>query len=223
MNASLHIGIIPDGNRRWAKKQGLFVWKGHEKATENLRSIIDWCHANPDVGVLTLWIFSTENWKRDNKEVEQLMKMFEKYLIQERQSFQDRKIRFTHSGRKDRLPDSLGKLVMDIEEETKHFTDFILQIALDYGGKDELLRAINKLKSAEATDESVRANLDQPSVPDLDLIIRTSGEQRTSNFFLWQSSYAEWIFSDKLFPDFGTEDLEKALSEYQNRQRRFGK
>jgi len=218
----IHLAIIPDGNRRWAKSHNLSLWKGHEKAAENLREIKDWCRNNPRVSVLTVWGFSTENWKRDPAFVEKLMTMLEKYLSDERDWFKENNTRLLHSGRTDRLSPSLKKLIEEITEETKDFDAFTLHMALDYGGKDEIVRAVNRLGNKNTTEDSIRSYLDHPELPDIDCIIRTSGERRTSNFFLWQSTYAEWIFVDKHFPDFNTKDLETALKEYEMRTKRFG-
>ena len=219
----IHLAIIPDGNRRWAKKRLLQPWKGHETAIENFRSITDWCRNDPRVGILTVWCFSTENWKRDKKEIDMLMKIYEDYLRKERTGFADKKTRFIHSGRFDRIPASLAALIKDVEEETKDQTEFTLNLAVDYGGKDEILRAMKKMKNTEnVTEESFRQFLDHPELQDIDLILRTSGEQRTSNFFLWESAYAEWVFLDKLFPDLTAGDVENAVSDFASRTRRFG-
>lgn len=222
-NKGLHIAIIPDGNRRWAKKKGLLAWNGHEKAIENFRTLSDWCRTDPRVSTLTVWCFSTENWKRDSGEIAKLMKMLEDYLQNEREDFPKKKTRLLHSGRIDRIPQSLASLIAEISEETKEEKDFTLHLAVDYGGRDEVVRAIQKMKnSSSATEETVRSHLDHPKLPDIDLIIRTSGELRTSNFFLWQSTYAEWVFTEKFFPDFTTDDLVAAVSEYEGRTQRRG-
>lgn len=221
-SSKIHVAIIPDGNRRWAKRRLLQPWKGHEEAVDNFRTLTDWCRQDGRVGTLTVWCFSTENWKRDPEEIQRLMDMLERYLKNERKSLVEKKTRFLHSGRKDRLPPSLVRLMDEVAEETKDQTGFTLHLAVDYGGKDELLRAMRKLDKTEATEESIRAALDQPSVPDIDLIVRTSGEQRTSNFFLWQSTYAEWLFVDKFFPDFSDLDLQDAVDNFAKRTRRFG-
>ncbi|OGJ78355.1 di-trans,poly-cis-decaprenylcistransferase [Candidatus Peribacteria bacterium RIFOXYC1_FULL_58_8] len=218
----MHVAIIPDGNRRWARARAWHPWQGHEKAVENFRTITDWCEADPRIGVLTVWCFSTENWKRDPKEVAKLMTIFEDYLQKERPTFQQKRTRLLHSGRKDRIPASLAALIADVEAETAHFSEFTLHLGIDYGGKDEVLRAISKAASPVQSEEKFRALLDHPELPDIDLVIRTSGEQRTSNFFLWQSAYAEWIFLDKLFPDFTTDDLKEAVDGFAKRSRRFG-
>lgn len=220
---SLHIAIIPDGNRRWARRATLHPWKGHEKAIENFQNITQWCRDDPRIGILTVWCFSTENWKRDPEEIAKLMDLLEKYLQRERQGFLEKGTRFLHSGRKDRIPSSLAKLIKDIEKETADQTEFTLHLAVDYGGKDEILRACEKVKERDhITEEQFRQHLDHPQLPDIDLIIRTSNEKRTSNFFLWQSTYAEWIFSPKLFPDFTIKDLKEAVEEFEKRKRRFG-
>lgn len=219
----LHLAIIPDGNRRWAREHKLAsVWKGHEKAVENFVTLSDWCRADPRVSILTVWCFSTENWKRDPKEVKELMKMLEDYLRREQKNFEKKQTRFLHSGRRDRIPPSLKKLIEESEEQTKNYEGFTLHLAVDYGGKDEVVRATNKMKGEAVTEASIRAHSDHPELPDIDVILRSSGEQRTSNFFLWQSAYSEWIFSPKYFPDIGTDDLEATLKEYEKRKRRFG-
>jgi len=237
---ALHIAIIPDGNRRWAKAHAWHPWQGHEKAIENFRSITDWCHADPRIAVLTVWCFSTENWKRDPQEVTKLMTLLENYIQKERPTLQKKGIRLVHSGRKDRIPPSLAALIKTVEDETAHFTElapnpsaasgagFTLHLAVDYGGKDEILRALQKSLSSKLTAPSsldsdpIHEHLDHPELPEIDLIIRTSGEMRTSNFFLWQSTYAEWVFLEKHFPDFSTEDLKTAVDGFTKRSRRFG-
>jgi len=227
-SSGLHIAIIPDGNRRWAKARAWYPWQGHEKAIKNFRTITDWCQADPRIAVVTVWCFSTENWKRDPQEITKLMKLLENYLEKERPTFQKKEIRLLHSGRKDRIPASLSTLIRTIEAETKHFSDFTLHIALDYGGKDEITRAWEQAHNSRLTtqdsqlDDPIREHLDHPELQDIDLIIRTSGEQRTSNFFLWQSTYAEWVFLDTFFPDFTTDDLKNAVDGFAKRSRRFG-
>ena len=220
----LHLAVIPDGNRRWAREKGFMnVWKGHEVAVENFRTLTDWCRSDPRVSALTVWCFSTENWKREKKEVDALMRMLEDYLTKEAKDLKEKKTRFVHSGRRDRIPASLKAIIEKTEEDTKNETGFTLHLAVDYGGKDEVTRAIGKMeKTTNLTEDDVRAHLDHPEVPDIDIILRSSGEQRTSNFFLWQAAYAEWVFSPKYFPDIGTTDLDEALKEHDRRKRRFG-
>jgi len=232
----LHIAIIPDGNRRWAKKRLLKPWEGHKVAVENFRTLTDWCRQDPRVQTLTVWCFSTENWKRDSKEIDMLMGLLEEYLAKERSTFLENKTRFVHSGRKDRIPASLATLIADVEEETLNQSlrsgtgqapdpDWLtLNLAIDYGGMDEIVRATQSLiTNHESPDEdSIQQHLDHPELPDIDLIIRTSGEHRTSNFFLWQATYAEWDFIDKFFPDFTVDDLQESVDAFSNRTRRFG-
>jgi undecaprenyl diphosphate synthase len=225
-SSGLHLALIPDGNRRWAREHKFAnVWKGHERAVENFETLTEWCRQDPRVSVLTVWCFSTENWKRDPKEVSELMKLLEAYIRNERKNFEKRKTRLVHSGRRDRIPSSLKEQIELAEQETKHHVDFTLHIAVDYGGKDEILRAVQKLKTSNEkriNEQTIREALDHPELPDIDVVLRSSGEQRTSNFFLWQSAYAEWVFSPKYFPDIGTADLDGALREYEQRKRRFG-
>jgi undecaprenyl diphosphate synthase len=219
----LHLAIIPDGNRRWAKKHLLKPWQGHEQAMENARALVEWCRNDPRIAVLTLWGFSTENWNRSPEEVQKLMEIYEEYLKNERTNFVNNKTRLLHSGRTDRIPASLAKLIVEVATETADNYEFTMNFAVDYGGKDELLRAIKKLDDTKnVTEESLRTKFDQPGLSDIDLVIRTSGEQRTSGFAIWEAAYAEWIFEPKLFPDLVPDDLERALNYYEARQRRFG-
>ncbi|MBM3227910.1 di-trans,poly-cis-decaprenylcistransferase [Candidatus Peribacteria bacterium] len=229
---ALHLAIIPDGNRRWARAQALHPWKGHERAIDNFRGITEWCRNDPRVSVLTVWCFSTENWKRAPEEIAKLMTMLEEYLRKERKGFLEKKTHFVHSGRRDRIPPSLAKLIAEVEEETKDQREFTLHLAVDYGGKDEILRAVSRYEEAKKRrngdapdlpeEDALRMYLDHPELPDIDLILRSSGEQRTSNFFLWQTTYAEWVFSEKLFPDITEKDLAEAVAELERRKRRFG-
>ncbi|MEX1997606.1 MAG: polyprenyl diphosphate synthase [Candidatus Andersenbacteria bacterium] len=219
----LHLAIIPDGNRRWARQRALAPWLGHQQAIENSRSLIDWCYQHPRIATVTFWGFSTENWQRRDEEIKHLMRLYEQFLRQEREKFNRNKTRLAHSGRLDRIPPSLARLITDLSAETADYTTFTLNFALDYSGKDEIIRAVHRLSDLQAvTEENFRQYLDQPALPDIDLVIRTSGEQRTSGFALWQSAYAEWIFVPKFYPDFSVADLEQALTQYGQRARRFG-
>lgn len=218
----LHLAIIPDGNRRWAKALSLLPFQGHERGMENVRSITEWCRKDPRIGTLTIWGFSTENWKRADEEVMKLMGLFESYLTRERASFMEHGIRFVHSGRRDRIPASLRAVIEDVERETDANAEFTVHLALDYGGRDEIVRAVKKMEAGEITEEGIRAHTDHPEVPDIDIIVRTSGEQRTSNFFLWQGSYAEWFFLPKHFPSLEPADLDTVVSDFAKRSRRFG-
>jgi len=219
----LHLAIIPDGNRRWARNKALQPWKGHESAIEVIRRIIEWCRENPQIGILTLWLFSTENWKRNPEEIGKLMEMLRTYLIEERPNFHRNETRFVHSGKKERIPEDLATLIRDMEEETAAYGTHTLHLALDYGGRDEIVRAVQRLGAGEeVSEEKIRAHLDHPELPDIDIIVRTSGEQRVSNFFLWQGAYAEWFFVDKLFPDLTTQDIGAIIEQFTKRSRRFG-
>lgn len=223
-SSQIHLALIPDGNRRWAKERGLMPWKGHEQSAKNFRSIVEWCAKSDRVSVLTFWAFSTENWKRDPDEVKKLMDIFEQGIRRERASLKERKIHVAHSGRTDRLSPSL-KLLMEeaLLDTPREESSFTLHVALDYGGKDEVVRAVRRMgDGTDITEESVRAHLDHPELPDIDLVIRTSGEHRTSNFFLWQAAYAEWIFLEKHFPDLTEKDIAAAIEDFDQRQRRIG-
>ena len=219
----LHLAIIADGNRRWAKTQGWLPWKGHEYAMDTFRTILEWCKEDGRIGTLTIWAFSTENWKRDPEEVAKLMSLFEKFMMEERENLVKKEIRFTHTGRRDRIPASLATLFEESEKQTSAFTGFGLNLAIDYGGRDEVVRAVRTLEdSKNATEDTIRSHLDHPEIPDIDLIIRTSGEQRTSNFFLWQSTYAEWFFLPTHFPELSGEHIHECLVAFEKRSRRFG-
>lgn len=236
----LHLAIIPDGNRRWAKRQLLKPWDGHRRGMDNGRDLVRWCRENPRIHTLTLWGFSTENWNRPTEEIRVLMNIYETYLLQERETFIANKTRLIHSGRKDRLPQTLVQLLNDVSEETAEDYEFTLNFALDYGGRDEIVRAVQRLAVRQPamagsvngsfgeplpniSDEHLRQCFDHPELPDMDLVIRTSGEMRTSGFFIWQTAYAEWHFNNKYFPDLKPEDVDQAIKDYDNRERRFGK
>lgn len=224
-----HIAIIPDGNRRWAKEHGLPSLEGHRRGFDvaikigrKIRSM--------GVHTMTMWAFSTENWNRSKEEVSYLMKMYETFIEKNLKEALKEKIRIIHLGRKDRISKKLLEKIQNSEEKTKNFKNYILNIALDYGGRDEVIRTIKKISNDEflitnLSEENFNGYLDtkdQP-YPNPDLIIRTSGEQRTSGFMIWQAAYAEYIFLNKHFPDIKDEDIENAVSEYSARQRRFGK
>lgn len=222
-SAQLHLGIIPDGNRRWARRYALKPWQGHAAGVDAFKKIIDWAHNNPRLAVLTIWGFSTENWNRSVEEITQLMGIYAKFLRQEQATFHEKQTRLVHSGRGDRIPPSLHHLIGRLAAETAQYRNFTLNFALDYGGRDEIVRAARKITNAATlTEETFRTMLDHPELPDVDLVIRTSGERRTSGFFVWQAAYAEWVFNDKYFPDLTPADLESAVKEYDSRQRRFG-
>jgi len=219
-----HVGIIPDGNRRWAKMQSKTTAEGHQAGAENMQRMLE---ALCDAGVkyTTIWGFSTENWKRTEVEVAALMKIFERYLYELRETAHKKQVRIVHFGRKDRIPGAVLAAIQQIESETAHYDEHYLGLALDYGGRDELLRAITKAQQtgSDITETAIDAALDTGDFPDLDLVIRTSGEQRLSGFMPWQSVYAEIYFAAEMFPDFDAAALQRALADYALRKRRFGK
>ncbi len=222
----VHISIIPDGNRRWAKSKGLIASAGHKKAGsyEHIKDLFDTARGE-GVKYLSFWGFSTENWKRDTREIDSIFELVSKAVKEWRKEAIENKIRFRHIGRKDRMPKYLIEEINKLEEETKDNSDFHVQICLDYGGRDEIVRAINKiLKSGkrEINENDFAGYLDSAGIPEPDLIIRTSGEKRTSGFMPFQSAYSELYFSDVHFPDFDACELKEAISEFGKRKRTFG-
>jgi undecaprenyl diphosphate synthase len=217
------VAIIMDGNGRWAERRGLPVAEGHRAGTKALRRTVE---AAIDLGVETLivYAFSTENWSRPEGEVEDLMEIFGETIERELPDLARQGVRARFLGRRDRAPDELRSQMEGLEDETAHNERLNLWIAFDYGGRAELLEAARRLVEAgeEPTEESLRAHLYAPELPDPDLLIRTSGELRISNFLLWQLAYSELVFLDVLWPDFGSRELEDALAAYAQRRRRFG-
>ena len=217
------VAIIMDGNGRWADRRGLPVAEGHRAGTKALRRTVE---AAIDLGVETLivYAFSTENWSRPEAEVEDLMEIFGETIERELPDLARQGVRARFLGRRDRAPDELRAQMEGLEDETAHNERLNLWIAFDYGGRAELVEAARRLVEAgvEPDEESLRANLYEPDLPDPDLLIRTSGELRISNFLLWQLAYSELVFLDVLWPDFGSRELEDALAAYAQRRRRFG-
>jgi undecaprenyl diphosphate synthase len=217
------VAIIMDGNGRWAERRGLPVAEGHRAGTKALRRTVE---AAIDLGVETLivYAFSTENWSRPEGEVEDLMEIFGETIERELPDLARQGVRARFLGRRDRAPQELRAQMEGLEEETAHNERLNLWIAFDYGGRAELVEAARRLVEAgvEPDEESLRANLYAPELPDPDLLIRTSGELRISNFLLWQLAYSELVFLDVLWPDFGSRELEDALAAYAQRRRRFG-
>jgi len=227
-NLPKHIAIIPDGNRRWAKKNGLPTFLGHQQGYNRSIELAKKAR-NLGIKVLTFWAFSTENWKRKKDEVSYLMSLYYQMIEKNIKEALKEKIRIVHLGRKDRISSKLRLKIIEAEEKTKKFEKYYLAIALDYGGQDEILRAVEKLKLSkidlkDLSEKEFSRFLDTKDIPHPypDLVIRTSGEVRTSGFMTWQTTYSEWIFYPKYFPDFGSADLEKCIEEYKKRQRRFG-
>ena len=222
-----HIGIIMDGNGRWASERGLPRSMGHQKGAEVVRDTVK---ASADLGikVLTLFGFSEENWSRPTDEVSLLLKLAEQYLKKELNELHKENVCFRVIGNKEKLPKSLQAIVADAEQKTIGNDRFFLNLALSYSGKWDIVQSIKKIVAAETdpedvTDELIAQHLSLSSIPDPDLIIRTSGEQRISNFFLWQAAYSELYFCNAMWPDFNKEELTAAVDNYQQRQRRFGK
>lgn len=221
-----HVALILDGNRRWARARGLKPWEGHKAG---LDAVVKVAKASRDFGVhtFTIWGFSTENWDRSAQEVEKIMDLFGRALDEFRKDLVNNKVRFVHLGRKDRLPSNLiGKMTL-IENETRSFDKYTLNLALDYGGNNEIVRAVNKILDAklkavdEKSFEKYLDTADQP-YPYVDLFIRTSGEQRTSGLLPWQMAYAEYYWEPDHLPDFSPEKLREAILDFSRRRRRFG-
>ena len=222
-----HVAIIMDGNGRWAKKRGLPRLIGHNAGGDNIRPVVK-IFANYGVKYLTLYMFSTENWNRPKIEVSGLLSLLARKIDQETRVFHQDNIRLVHLGRLDRLSRKLREKVNAAVELTKNNTGLTLCLAFDYGGRDEIVQASSRIADAgipgNNIDESVFAQyLYNPNIPDPDLVIRTAGESRLSNFLIWQTAYSEFYFTPVLWPDFGLKDIEEALSEYKSRQRRFGR
>lgn len=223
-----HLAIIMDGNRRWAKERGLPGFEGHRKGAEKIRQLVKWCKAR-GIKTVTLYAFSTENWNRSPEEVNFLMKLFGIFLAKESKELQRNKVRLRVIGQRERLSVSLQEKIKKAEDLTKDCEEGTLVLAVSYGGRDEIVRAVKKafllngVVLDRLTEEKLEDCLDTAGLPDPDLIIRTSGEQRTSGFLLWQSVYSELYFTGKYWPDFSEKDLDEALAEYAKRQRRFGK
>ncbi len=230
-NLPNHIAIIMDGNGRWAKKRGFLRTIGHENGVKSLRTTIIKC-AELGIKNLTLYAFSTENWNRPEYEVNKLMDLLVKALVKEKPLFLENSIALNAIGDLELLPTKVKERLTDTIEETKQNNRMTVTLALSYGSRAEIIQAIkrisNKVKnniiSEDNIDESIiNEHLYTYNMPDVDLLIRTSGEQRISNFLLWQIAYAELYFTDVLWPDFSEEELYKAILSYQNRERRFGK
>lgn len=225
-----HIAIIMDGNGRWAKKRGLPRTAGHAAGAEAFRRTANYCRS---IGVkyLTVYAFSTENWKRSEEEVSGIMNLMGRYLKEALRDMEKNRVRFKVFGDISRLSPKLQKLCIEAQENSTQFDDVQVNFCLNYGGRDELVRAAQsfakdvsdgKINVADLTEEIFSQYLYSINVPDPELIIRPSGEMRTSNFLLWQSAYSEYVFLDVLWPDFQPEDLDKAIEIYNSRNRRFG-
>jgi undecaprenyl diphosphate synthase len=220
------VAIIMDGNGRWAAARGLSVAEGHREGARALRRTVE---AAIDLGVesLAVYAFSTENWARPPDEVESIMELLDETIDRELPDLAKQGVRTRFIGRRDRIPPALGRKMDELERETAANRRLQLWIAFDYGSRAEIVEAVRNLVAEgvgpeDVSEESVSERLYAPELPDPDLVIRTSGEQRISNFLLWQSAYSELVFTETLWPDFGHEPLRDALDEYARRQRRFG-
>jgi undecaprenyl diphosphate synthase len=225
-----HIAIIMDGNGRWAKMRGKPRLQGHREGAESVRAILDTC-ARLQIKALTLYAFSTENWKRPKEEVSGLMEMLRYYLKKELETLHKNNIRFQAIGRLNELPQDIQALIKQAEEKTRSNTGTVLSVALNYGGRTEIVEAARKAAKKllqegrsldELNEEQIEKNLYTYGLPEVDLLIRTSGEYRVSNFLLWQIAYSEIYITPVLFPDFRRADVFKAIIDFQRRERRFG-
>jgi len=221
-----HVAIIMDGNGRWAKARGLPRLAGHRAGTENIRPVLRAC-AELGIEILTVWAFSTENWRRPETEVKGLLRILQQMIRREVKALHKEGVRVCHLGHLDRLPERLQKQVREAVELTKNNTRIVFNVAFDYGGRDEIVRAVQQIVRdgipADQVDEALLSRyMYTAGQPDPDLIIRTSGEMRTSGFMLWQSAYAEYYVTPTFWPDFGRDELCQALVAYARRDRRFG-
>jgi len=219
-----HIGIIMDGNGRWAKKRGLPRSVGHRAGAETLRKIVTYCD---EIGIktVTAYAFSTENWKRPKEEVDSLMSLLSEYLSNAERDLGGKNAVIRVLGDRTPLSDKIKEEIINTEKFTENNTGVVLNLALNYGGRDEILNAVNRAVADGCTDitkDVLESYLYDPALTDVDLIIRPSGEYRLSNFLMWQSAYAELWFDNVLWPDFTTKHLDRAILDFQNRNRRFG-
>ena len=218
-----HIAMIMDGNGRWAKERGLNRTSGHEEGAKTVRRMTQYCS---DIGIkyLTLYAFSTENWERPKLEVEFLMKLLERYLKKELEVYLKNNIKFKAIGDLNRFSKSLQKTISDTEIKTSNCTGLTQALALNYGSKNEIIRAIKKLneQNLEVNESNLESCLDTAGMGDVDILIRTSGEIRLSNYLLWQNAYAEMFFTQTYWPDFSESELDDIISDFIKRERRFG-
>jgi undecaprenyl diphosphate synthase len=226
-NIPNHVAIIMDGNGRWAKKRGLPRFFGHKKGVDSVRNIV---RASAEFGIkyLTLYVFSSENWERPPKEVNQLMRLLEELLIKEEPELNKNNVRVKAIGQIERLPTKVRENLNYMMTKTQNNTGLVLVLALSYGGRNEIIDAIKKIGKerkdlTNLTSKDFKEYLYDPEIPDPDLLIRTAGEKRISNYLLWQSAYTEFYFTDVLWPDFNKKELFAAIEDYSSRKRRFGR
>ncbi len=229
-NFPRHVAIVMDGNGRWAKRRLLPRLEGHRQGAKSVRRAVEFCRRN-GIEYLTLYAFSTENWKRPQGEVSGLMKLLMQFIDSELEEIHANDIRLMTIGELKRLPLHVVEKIQDAIEKTSNNKSMVLNIALSYGGRQDIVNAVlqvheaiqaGKIQRSEVTEKTFERYLDTAGIPDPDLLIRTGGEQRLSNFLLWQSAYAELYFSSVLWPDFDDAEFMKAIEEYRSRQRRFG-
>lgn len=221
-----HVGFIMDGNGRWAQKRGLARTAGHKEGLEVAKRIVKAC-ADMGIKYVTLYTFSTENWKRAQEEVGYLMGLIKSHLRAEFQFYKDNGIKIEHIGDLSGLPKDVQNEIIKAKEDTAAFTGLTVVLAINYGGRDEIIRSVKKIidsgiKSQNITEKLISDNFDVPELPDVDFLIRTGGEKRLSNFLLWHCAYAEFLFTDTLWPDYSTEELKNNINEFYKRTRRFG-
>ena len=218
-----HIAMIMDGNGRWAKERGLNRTAGHEEGAKTVRKITQYC-SDIKVKYLTLYAFSTENWERPKLEVEFLMKLLERYLRKELSVYLENNIRFKAIGDLNRFSKSLQNTIFETQNKTANCSGLTQVLALNYGSKNEIIRAIKKLNDLdlEVTEQNLESCLDTAGMGDVDVLIRTSGEVRLSNYLLWQNAYSEMFFTQTYWPDFNVSELDDILSDFSKRERRFG-
>lgn len=228
-NLPQHVGFIMDGNGRWAKKRGLPRTFGHREGAKNFKKIVRYCK---DIGLknISFYAFSTENWQRPKEEVETIMDLFREYIVDVRKHLSEN-TRMIFLGDKSVFDDDLREKMIKLEQDTAHYTEMNLLMAVNYGGRDEIAHAARLLAQqvkdgtldpSDITEDSISANLYTKGIPDVDLVIRPSGELRLSNYLIWQCAYAEYYFTDILWPDFTPEELDKAIIDFDGRHRRFG-
>jgi|UniRef100_A0A7C3Z386 undecaprenyl diphosphate synthase len=221
-NIPQHIAIIMDGNGRWARKRGLPRVLGHREGVNSVKEVVRTC-GEMGIKYLTLFVFSEENWQRPKREIEQLMSLLEEVIKKEREEFNKNDVRVKVIGRLEKLPEGLRNELLSVVRETENNRGLILVLALSYGGRQEIVDAVKKIKGEEIDEERFRSFLYDPTIPDPDLLIRTGGEKRISNFLLYHIAYTELYFTDCLWPDFRKKELLLALEDYARRRRRFGK
>lgn len=221
----MHLGIIADGNRRWAKAQGLPKIEGHRKGLERIEELVEAATHKPEVDFLTFYVFSNENWGREEGEVSNIMHLAEKRILKLAEKMKRNNVRLLILGAKDRVPEKLAGEIAKSEALTADCDGLTVCFCFNYGGEQEIADAATAVvrEGLSITPETIREHLYHPEVPDVDMVVRTSGEERISGFMLWRVAYAEMMFIAKYFPEMGADDLKVILKEYHNRQRRFGK